>query len=225
MLARGVPAALGWDFSQKLDQSDLFMPYNSKYVELDPSRDGALLFAAQIALGPTGTVVGNMGNIADFLNRGNYYRAAEYALPKGMRAYLETMRFADTGYTTRSELKITDPTKFDAVDFLTNAIGLPSTDINQIKWKRGQQIEIEQWFTSESSRIKRGYLSAYDDRDRSAMAEYREEFRELQKAKDRVRPFFNNSRNVLKRASISDLIRAPRARAREQRRLDSVTGN
>lgn len=225
LLTRGVPAALGWDFSQKLDQSDLFMPYNSKYVELDPSRDGALLFAAQIALGPTGTVVGNIGNIADFLNRGNYYRAAEYALPKGMRAYLETMRFADTGYTTRSELKITDPTKFDAVDFLTNAIGLPSTDINQIKWKRGQQIEIEQWFTSESSRIKRGYLSAYDDRDRSAMAEYREEFRELQKAKDRVRPFFNNSRNVLKRASVSELIRAPRARAREQRRLDSVTGN
>jgi len=225
LLSRGVPAALGWDFSQKLDQSDLFMPYNSKYVDLDPSRDGALLFAAQMALGPTGTVVGNMGNVADFINRGNYYRAAEYAMPKGLRAYFETMRFADKGYETRAELKITDPTTFDAVDYLTNAIGLPSTDINQIKWTRGQQIEIEQWFSGESTRIKRGYLSANESRDRKAMSEYRDEFRELQKAKDRVRPFFNNSRNVLKRASVAELLKAPRARVREQRRLDSVTGN
>ena len=225
LLTRGVPAALGWDFSQKLDQSDLFMPYNSKYVDLDPSRDGALLFAAQLFFGPSGTVVGNMGNVADFINRGNYYRAAEYAMPKGLRSYFETLRFAGEGYTTRGELTITDPTKFDAVDFLTNAIGLPSTDVNQIKWTRGQQVEIEQWFSKETSRIKRGYLSAYDDRDREAMAKYRDEFRELQKAKDRVRPFFNNSRNVLKRASVSDLVKAPRARAREQRRLDSVTGN
>ena len=225
LLSRGVPAALGWDFSQKLDQSDLFMPYNSKYVDLDPSRDGALLFAAQMALGPTGTVVGNMGNIADFINRGNYYRATEYAMPKGLRAYFETMRFADKGYETRAGLKITDPTTFDAVDYLTNAIGLPSTDINRIKWTRGQQIEIEQWFSSESTRIKRGYLSANESRDRKAMSEYRDEFRELQKAKDRVRPFFNNSRNVLKRAPVTELLKAPRARVREQRRLDSVTGN
>ena len=225
LLTRGVPAALGWDFSQKLDQSDLFMPYNSKYVQMDPSRDGSLLFAAQLALGPTGTVVGNIGNISDFINRGNYYRAAEYAMPKGMRSYLETMRFAGRGYETRSGLEITNPTQFDVVDLLTNAIGLPSTDINQIKWTRGQQVEITQWFSKETARIKRGYLSAHEDRDRAAKARYRDEFRELQKAKDRVRPFFNDSRSVLKRASVSELIRAPRARAREQRRLDSVTGN
>jgi hypothetical protein len=194
-------------------------------VDLNPDADSALLFTAQMLLGPTGTTVRNMGNIADFINRGDWYRAAEYAMPKGLRSYLETLRLADEGYTTRGELTITDPTKFDAVDFLTNAVGLPSTDINQIKWTRGQQIEIQQWFSDQTSRIKRGYLSAYDDRDREAMAEYRDEFRELQKAKDRVRPFFNNSRNVLKRAPVSDLVKAPRARAREQRRLDSVTGN
>ena len=224
LLTRGVPAALGWDFSQKLDQSDLFMPYNSKYVELDPSRDGALLFAAQLALGPTGTMVGNVGNVLDFVERGNMYRAAEYMMPKGLRAYFETLRFADSGYETRAGLTITDPTTFDVGDFLSNAIGLPSTEINQIKWKRGQQVEIEQWFSNETSRIKRGYLAAYEDRDREAMKEYREEFRELQRAKDRVRPFFNDSRNVLKRAPMTELLRAPRTQRREQRRLDTITG-
>jgi hypothetical protein len=193
-------------------------------VELDPSRDGALLFAAQLALGPTGTMVGNVGNVMDFIERGNMYRAAEYMMPKGLRSYFETLRFADSGYETRAGLTITDPTTFDVGDFLSNAVGLPSTEINQIKWKRGQQVEIEQWFSNETSRIKRGYLAAYEDRDREAMKEYREEFRELQRAKDRVRPFFNDSRNVLKRASMSELLRAPRTQRREQRRLDTITG-
>lgn len=224
LLSRGLPAALGWDFSQKLDQADLFMPYNSKYVQMDPSRDGALLFAAQLMLGPTGTMVGNAGNIADFVERGNLYRAGEYLMPKGLRSYMETMRYAQEGYKTRSDLVVADPTSFDLVDILTNAVGLPSTDINQIKWTRGQQVEIEQWFSSETTRITRGYRRAREDGDRKAQAEYREEFRELQRGKDRVRPFFNNSRDVLKRQSLGQLIRSPRRVRSDQRRLDSITG-
>ena len=224
LLARGVPAALGWDFSQKLDQSDLFMPYNSKYVTANPDRDGALLFAAQLFLGPTGTTLGNIGNSMDFVNRGNIPRAAEYALPKGLRSYLETYRYATRGYETRDKTKITDPTSFNVVDFLTNVVGLPSTDINQIKWTRGQQVEIIQWFSKRTSAITRGYLAAYDARDRKAQAKYRDEFRELQKAKDRVRPLFKGSMRVLTRSPLSDLIKAPRNRQTKQLRMDSITG-
>ena len=224
LLSRGVPAALGWDFSQKLDQADLFMPYNSKYVKLDPSRDGALLFAAQTLLGPTGTMVGNAGNVADFVQRGNLYRAAEYMMPKGLRSYFETMRYAGDGYETRAGLTITDPTTFDAFDFMTNALGLPSTKINQIKWTRGQQVEIQQWFSTESTRITRGFKEAKEGRDRDGQSRYRDEFRELQRAKDRVRPFFNNSRRVLQRSPISTLYRSPRRQQSDQRRLDSITG-
>ena len=224
LLSRGLPAALGWDFSQKLDQADLFMPYNSKYVQMDPSRDGALLFAAQLFLGPTGTMVGNVGNVADFVERGNMYRAAEYAMPKGLRSYFETIRYAQEGYKTRSDLTITDPTDFDLVDILTNAVGLPSTDINKIKWTRGQQVEIEQWFSGETTRITNGYKRAREDRDRDAQAKYRDEFRELQRGKDRVRPFFNNSRRVLKRQPITNLLKSPRRTKTDQRRLDSITG-
>ena len=224
LLARGVPAALGWDFSQKLDQADLFMPYNSKYVQVDPSRDGALLFAAQLFLGPTGTMVGNVGNVADFVERGNMYRAAEYAMPKGLRSYFETIRYAQEGYKTRSDLTVADPTDFDLVDILTNAVGLPSTDVNKIKWTRGQQVEIEQWFSGETTRITNGYKRAREDRDRNAQAKYRDEFRELQRGKDRVRPFFNNSRRVLKRQPITNLLKSPRRTKTDQRRLDSITG-
>ena len=110
------------------------------------------------------------------------------------------------------------------LDFLTNAIGLPSTDINQIKWTRGQQIEIQKHFSDETSKIKRRYLAANEDRDREAMSKLRDEWKELQRAKDRVRPFFNNNRKVLTRASVSNLMKYPRERRREQRRLDRTTG-
>jgi aryl-alcohol dehydrogenase-like predicted oxidoreductase len=134
------------------------------------------------------------------------------------------MRYAQEGYTTRSDLTIADPTSFDLVDILTNAVGLPSTDINQIKWTRGQQVEIQQWFSSESGRITRGYKNARADKDRAAQAQYRDEFRELQRSKDRVRPFFNNSQQVLKRQSVSTLLKSPRRQRSDQRRLDSTTG-
>ena len=169
-------------------------------------------------------MVGNVGNVADFVERGNLYRAAEYSMPKGLRSYFETMRYAKEGYTTRSDLKITDPTDFDLVDILTNAVGLPSTDINKIKWTRGQQVEIEQWFSAETTRITNGYKRAREDRDRDDQAKYRDEFRELQKGKDRVRPFFNNSRRVLKRQPITNLLKSPRRTKTDQRRLDSITG-
>jgi len=169
-------------------------------------------------------MVGNVGNVADFVERGNMYRAAEYAMPKGLRSYFETIRYAQEGYKTRSDLTITDPTDFDLVDILTNAVGLPSTDINKIKWTRGQQVEIEQWFSGETTRITNGYKRAREDRDRKAQAKYRDEFRELQRGKDRVRPFFNNSRRVLKRQPITTLLKSPRRTRTDQRRLDSITG-
>jgi len=50
------------------------------------------------------------------------------------------------------------------------------------------------------------------------MRELREEFRELQKAKDRVRPFFNDTPGVLRRQSVSTLIKAPRERLKREKR-------
>ena len=44
------------------------------------------------------------------------------------------------------------------------------------------------------------------------------EFRELQKAKNRVRPLFNDAPGVLKRQSISTLLKAPRAKDKLEKR-------
>ena len=144
-------------------------------------------------------------------------------MPKGLRSYMEAMRYSERGMETRAGIEIRDPKDFSMFDFLTTAMGLPSTEVNQIKWTRGQQIEIEQWFDSQSGKVRRDYLEAYDARDREGQAKARDAFRELNAARNRVRPFFNGSREVLRRQPMSNLLRAPRDRMREQRRMDSIT--
>ena len=47
----------------------------------------------------------------------------------------------------------------------------------------------------------------------------RDEWRDLQRAKDRVRPFFNDSPNILTRSPVSDLIKSPRFQERRQQKL------
>jgi gas vesicle protein len=220
LIARGLPAMLGLDMSQKLSQNDIFLPYNTKFTSPEPTADGMKLFVAELALGPTGTLVGNFGNIQDFLRRGDYYRAAEYAMPRGLRSYAETLRYSERGYERRNNLVVADPRDFDMFDLISNATGLPSTEINKIKWTVGQQYELEQWSQTQSGRIRREYIEAYKDRDRQRMAELRQEWRDLQKAKGRIRPFFNNSPHILRQQPISNLLKAPREKLKDQRRYE-----
>jgi hypothetical protein len=104
-------------------------------------------------------------------------------------------------------------------------MGIPATEVNKIKWTRGQQYELEQYFGKESSKIRKNYIEATRNRDRSAQAELRQEWRELQKGKDRVRPFFNDAPGALKRQSVSVLIKAPRAKSRLEKREQAKFGN
>jgi hypothetical protein len=102
-------------------------------------------------------------------------------------------------------------------------MGLPSTQVNELKWTKGQQYELEQYFSKQSSKIRKQYIEATRGRDRDAQAELRDEFKELQKAKKRVRPFFNNVPGVLQPQSLMTLLKAPLQRRKleikEQRKL------
>lgn len=224
LITRGAPAFLGLDMSQKLTQGDIFMPYNSKFVKPEGTSDGAKLFVLNLLAGPTASTIGNFGNIGDFLSRGDYSRAAEYMVPKGARSLIETYRYGEEGYRTRSGDMLSDPRNFDLWDLATNAIGLPSTEINKLKWTRGQQYELEQWFGNQSGQLRREYIEAYEARDRGRMRELKTEWRELQRAKDRVRPFFNGSNDVLKKQPVQNLIRATKDKGKREQKLQRQLG-
>ena len=196
-LSRGLFSTFGIDLSTKLNQSKIFHPL--PYAELKAGEAGATDILMGFA-GPAGTTGVNFFRAAEYYKQGDVLKGIEYSVPKGIRSVAETYRLATEGYSTKSGTIIVDPREIDAKSLLLNAMGLPATEINRIKWTRGQQYELEQYFNKESSKIRKNYIEATRKRDRQAQADLRIEFRELQKSKDRVRPFFNDAPRCAKKA-------------------------
>jgi hypothetical protein len=214
-LSRGVFSTFGLDLSTKLNQSKIFHPL--PYVDFEAGEEGARNIILG-AVGPAGTTGVNFFRAAEYLKQGDLLKGIEYSMPKGIRSVAESYRLATEGMTTKSGTITVDPREFDVVSLLINAMGLPSSEINRLKWTKGQQYELEQYFNKEGGKIRKKYIEATRKRDRDGQAEMRQEFRDLQKAKDRVRPFFNDAPGALNRQSISTLLRAPRAKDRLERR-------
>ena len=104
---------------------------------------------------------------------------------------------------------------FSVWQLAINAVGIPTTDIKHLKWKRGQQYELTKWFEDRQSEIRKQYVEAKKDRNHSKARELIQDFKNLQNAKDRVRPFFHDERGSLRRTALSSLFKAP---SRQQKR-------
>ena len=223
VLSRGLPAFLGVDMSTKLSQGKIFQPL--PYVDFEASEDGIkdVWFGL---LGPVGTTAANFTRAAGYMEKGDMLKAIEYSVPKGVRSATETFRLATEGFSLSNGDVVIDPREINIGSLMINAMGLPSTEINKIKWTRGQQFELMEYFNNESSRLRREYVDARRDRDRAKQKSLREEWRELQVSKERIRPFFNNERGTLKRQPVSDLMKASRRQSkREDKSRKQLTGN
>ena len=214
-LSRGLFSSLGLDLSTKLNQSKIFHPL--PYADFQAGEAGATDILMGLA-GPAGTTGVNFFRAAEYFKQGDVLKGIEYSVPKGLRTVAESYRLATEGYTTKLGTVIVDPREIDSMSLLLNAMGLPATEINRIKWTRGQQYELQQYFNKEGSKIRKQYIEATRNRDRVAQSELRQEFRDLQKSKDRVRPFFNDAPGALNRQSLSTLLKAPRNREKLEKK-------
>ena len=219
-LSRGAFSTFGLDLSTKLGQDKIFSVL--PFADIKPGEDSAKDIIAAMA-GPAASTGINFFKSAEYAMQGDVLKSIEYGMPKGIRSVAESYRLATEGMTTRAGTVVVDPREFDLSSLLINAMGLPSTQVNQLKWTKGQQYELEQYFSKQSSKIRKQYIDATRSRDRDAQAELRAEFKELQKAKVRVRPFFNNVPGVLQPQSLMTLLKAPLQRRKlelkEQRKL------
>ena len=223
MVTRGVPSLFGLDMSLKLSHEGLFLPL--PYADLEWSRQGVMEALFQGFMGPSGTTVLNMGRVGEYLDRGEYVRAMEYTLPKGARTALESARYASRGMTTPGGDAMLDPRDIPVKDLLINALGLQATKINKLKWRRGQQHEIEVWFGGRAGEIRRRYVEARNSgAGREAEAAIEAEWERLQDQKDNLRPFFSNAETALRRQKVSDLRDAVRDQERRQDRLKAKLG-
>ena len=142
-------------------------------------------------------------------------QAIEAALPKGQRQMLESYRLSTEGMTFKNGEEMLDPRSIDMKSLLVNALGIPSNEISKLRWTRGQQFELKKYFTERTGELNDAYHRAYRKKDREKMNSLKDEWRELQKAKRRVRPFFNGEPSALKPAPLSNLMRIPMQRRRQ----------
>ena len=176
-------------------------------------------------VGPAGTTASNFFRAHEYYTKGDLMKAVEYSVPKGVRTALESYRLGTEGYTMTNGDVVVDPREISGLALFFNALGIPSSQIQNIKWTRGQQFVLEQYFSKESGKLRKEYIEANKNRDRSTQRRLREEWKELQKAKDRVRPFFNDAPGVLNKQPVMHLLKAPRAQKKRERKSKLRFGN
>lgn len=222
VLSRGVLGLIGMDLSSKLSQAKIFHPL--PYVDFQTGEAGYKEIIGGM-VGPAGTTAANFFRAHEYFSQGDVMKGIEYSVPKGVRTALESYRLATEGYTMRNGDVVVDPRDISNVSLFLNALGIPGSDIQNIKWTRGQQYLLEQYFSKESGKLRKEYIEANKNRDRSTQRRLREEWKELQKAKDRVRPFFNDAPGVLNKQPVMDLLKAPRAQKKRERKSKLKFGN
>ena len=221
-LSRGVFGFVGIDLSSKLDQSKIFAPL--PYVDFQTGEAGYKEIIGGM-VGPAGTTASNFFRAHEYYTKGDLMKAVEYSVPKGVRTALESYRLGTEGYTMTNGDVVVDPREISNLALFFNALGIPSSQIQNIKWTRGQQFVLEQYFSKESGKLRKEYIEANSTKDRSTQRRLREEWKELQKAKDRVRPFFNNAPGVLNKQPVMDLIKAPRSQKKREQKARRKFGS
>jgi hypothetical protein len=216
VLAKGAFNFIGIDMSTKLSQGKIFDPF--PYLDYDVSEDGIKDLVFNLAAGPSGTTMINFTRSAEYFGQGDVLKGIEYMVPKGIRSATESYRIATEGVSFKNGDVVVDPREVNVWSLFVNSIGLPASEVNKIKWTRSQQYELEQYFNDESSRIRREYIDASASRNRSDQIDLRTEWVDLQKQKDRVRPFFGRDYKTLRRQTVSDLLKAPYQQQNRERR-------
>jgi len=218
VLARGGFSAIGIDMSTKLSQDNIFKPF--PYTEIEPTEDALKDIVFNLAAGPSGTTMLNFLRSAEYAANGDVSKAIEHFVPKGLRKPLESYRLATEGMSFKNGDIVVTPEEMRAsgmVPLLVNALGIPVSLVENIKYTRSQQYEISQHFSTETGRIRREYIDAHQSGDPRAKLRLKREWRTLQGHKDRLRGSFGNDSKALRRQSISDLIKAPFAQRRRER--------
>ncbi len=214
LITRGLPAVVGLDMSTKLSQQKIFHPL--PFSTFDGNQESMKEIVFEALLGPTASTASNFMRSFEYAKEGNLQRATEYALPKGVRTAMESYRLSTDGYSLRNGDVI--PADFSGWSLALNALGVPSTEINKVKWTRGQQYELGKWASDEQSAIRKDYVNASKNKDSSGRRDAIERWKALQKSKAKLKPFFNNERSAMKRTPLSNLFKAPsKQRKREDK--------
>ena len=220
-VARGPFNLLGVDTHTKLSQANIFsiMPFTDFELSSEGFRDiGFGIFGA------SGANALNIGRGFEFMGEGNYYRGIESMMPKGVRSAMESWRLGTEGYTSKNGDVGAPPDTIGKFQLILNSLGIPASDIVDLKWTNSEQFQITDFFETKQRRIKNAYKRAFEKNDKKKMQKLISEWLKLQDAKDRVRPFFNNAPHAVRRTPVKSLTFSPGRQVKSERKFQQRLG-
>jgi hypothetical protein len=161
-------------------------------------------------------VGGLLPNVAEGMGRmqkGDYYKGLENILPRGVRDAMRAYRMATEGVTRNNNDVVMKPSELSMLDVASQAVGLPSTDLQARQRRIGDTIELEEYYKERTGTIKQKYAKAYRSNDVEEMKDLREEWQRVGEAM---------RRNGLKAQPVSNLLKAPREQQKRER--DAIEG-
>jgi hypothetical protein len=205
LLLRGTPTLFGVDVSGTLGQGNLLSV--SPYADLPSDRKTLETYVFSL-LGPAvGGIGGNAADAIALTSDGNYYKALEKLVPRGIGAASRTIREGATGETTMRGDTLTQPIDINAVETFWGTIGLaPIARVNR-QFARNTFYKDQRFYQERASDIKRTYVDASEDKDTARMDMLRLEWKALQNAR-RERGY--------KTQTMLDLVKAPREKAKRE---------
>lgn len=212
LLLRGVPTLFGVDVSGTLGQGNLLSV--APYTELPSDRESYAKFVLSMTGPAIGGIGGNAADAIGLVNDGNYYKALEKLIPRGIGAASRSFREATQGETTGRGDTLTQPIDINAVESFWAAAGLqPINRVNR-QFARNEFFKDQKFYRDRSADIKSAYIDAAADKDAALMSTLKLEWKAVQQAR-RDRGY--------RAESLVELVAAPRERAlREQRTVGGV---
>lgn len=207
LLLKGLPTLAGVDMSGTLGQGTILSV--APYTDLPTDRDSYAKYILSLTGPAIGGIGGNLFDAVSLASDGNYYKAMEKVMPRGVGGALRSLREALGGETNTANELLVSPVELSAVESFWGTIGFQPIDRANRQFARNQFYKDQKFYQDRVSDVKRAYVEAFRAKDTEKMQQLRGEWKQLQQVREQ---------RGLKPQPLLQLLSAPREVARQEQR-------
>lgn len=180
------------------------------FTDIKPSQEGYNAVVTSL-LGPAiGGMGQRMADGTDKMLQGNYWKGLERFLPSGLAAVSAAARESQRGVTKNNNDMLIDPDDISFAQTFARAAGVQTMETSRRYRVSNEQYALKEFYDRRAQEINRAFAAARRDGDAAGMADARQEFSDLQRAR---------VKNGFARQPFSTLIRY----SKDQQRREKAT--
>jgi DNA-binding MarR family transcriptional regulator len=180
LIVKGVPSVVGMDLTKRTGMGDLFSPLpflrTNGYTGKDVLSEVMFASAGAWTSMPAGAI-----DMAKFLGDGQYARAVEAPMPKGIKDIFKAYRYGTEGIKGRNKQDGVDAADISAWDVLQRGLGLTPFEEAEYYEAKTALYKTNDAIETRRSRLLRDISIARIDGDRTTELEIRNAIREFNK--------------------------------------------